>query len=51
MWMTGALSIYVFNYLQQGYQPSPLPGRASTDANPTSGMEILYSPAQIRDLA
>src|SRR5271154_7359683 len=48
MWTPNPLSIYVFNHLQQRCQCSQLPRLTPTDANPTSGMEILYSPTQIR---
>jgi hypothetical protein len=47
VWIPNPLSIYVFNCLQQQYQRSPCPAPPPTDANPTYGMEILYSPAQI----
>jgi hypothetical protein len=47
VWIPNPLSISVFNCLQQQYQRSPYPAPPPTDANPTYGMEILYSPAQI----
>jgi hypothetical protein len=47
VWIPNPLSISVFNCLQQQCQRSPYPAPPPTDANPTSGMEILYSPAQI----
>jgi hypothetical protein len=47
VWTPNPLSIYVFNCLQLQYQRSPYPAPPPTDANPTYGMEILYSPAQI----